>query len=147
MNHAGIFEEFAEALGRAYQMEELNLLSDFWKGTFRILTYLCNHQEEEVYPATLSDALHVSRSRITSSLASLQQKGLIETEGSQKDGRRVIVRLTEAGNAFYERKRRDALQYVQRLTEQLGEENLAELTRLVNLCVDVAKKNSGRRKK
>jgi DNA-binding MarR family transcriptional regulator len=94
-------------------------------------------KDSENNPADLSAKIHVSRSRITSSLESLRKKGYIQTCVSPKDRRRVVVTITKEGERFIEAKQQATKEYLSRLTEGLGTKNTEEFTRLVNLSVDI----------
>lgn len=144
MNDPNLQDAFMTALNRAYQMEDLNMLSDFWQGSLRVLYQIYQHQDTENNPAALSAAIHVSRSRITSALESLKKKGYVQTQGSPIDGRRVIVTLTREGAAYIEAKQQSARKYLGRLLEGLGDKNITEFTRLINISVDIME---GRKKR
>ncbi len=140
-------KEFLQALIRAYKLEDISILSDFLQGTHRILYYIYQNNEAENNPAALSDVLHVSRARITSVLHSLEKKGYLTTRTSVSDRRMVLVNLTKMGRLYMEEKQKKAEGYLAYLIERLGEENMREFTRLINLSVDIMEdKNSSGRK-
>ena len=120
-----------------YNMEALACLVEFLQGEVHILQYLAIHQTDEINPSLLSEAIHVSRPRITTSLATLCKKGLVEMEPSQKDRRRVTVRISPAGLAFINEKRQVVDRYFDILLAGLGEETSLELIRLIQLCTDI----------
>ena len=120
-----------------YNMEALACLLEFLQGEIHILQYLAMHQTEEINPSLLSDVIHVSRPRITTSLATLRKKGLVEMEPSQTDRRRVTVRISPAGLAFIKEKRQVVERYFDILLTGLGEETSLELIRLIQLCTNI----------
>lgn len=120
-----------------YNMEALACLLEFLQGEIHILQYLAMHQTEEINPSLLSDVIHVSRPRITTSLATLRKKGLVEMEPSQTDRRRVTVRISPAGLAFINEKRQVVERYFDILLTGLGEETSLELIRLIQLCTNI----------
>ena len=120
-----------------YNMEALACLLEFLQGEIHILQYLAMHQTEEINPSLLSNVIHVSRPRITTSLATLRKKGLVEMEPSQTDRRRVTVRISPAGLAFINEKRQVVERYFDILLTGLGEETSLELIRLIQLCTNI----------
>lgn len=58
-------------------------------------------------------------------------------EPSQKDRRRVTVRISPAGLAFINEKRQVVDRYFDILLAGLGEETSLELVRLIQLCTDI----------
>ena len=78
-----------------------------------------------------------SRPRITAALAALRRKGLVRTEPSQEDRRRVEVTITPAGMALIGEKLERLNAYFDRLVLGLGAEKTYELIRLIDQCVGI----------
>ena len=59
-------------------------------------------------------------------------------KGSEDDRRRVWVTLTPEGAEFLRRKQQKVEEYFDRLVEGLGEANVLDLIRLIDLSVNIA---------
>ena len=125
--------ELLQSLQKMYDMELVAPLLEFCQGEMRVLLYLDAHPAgaREIYPSDLSDALYVTRQRITTILASLRKKGYIITETSKSDRRK-----TRAGSHYVQEKRALADSYFDLLIQTLGEKDAAELNRLVKRAAE-----------
>lgn len=79
----------------------------------------------------LSRLVHMSTPRIAAVLKSLEKKGMIVRSADKEDKRRVLVTLTEKGEAFCIEARRRALADVTKMLSSLGEEDAAHFVRIV----------------
>jgi DNA-binding MarR family transcriptional regulator len=127
------------ALSKIYDMDCVDVYAEFFQGELHTMLYLSQHTEEEVYPSILSDALHVTRARITSTLSALRKKGLIAMDLCEKDRRRMRVTLTEEGIQLVAQKQDRVLRYLDYWMESLGENNTKEMIRLIHLSADIMK--------
>lgn len=135
-------EQLVNALQTLYDTEAITPLMEFCQGEMRVLFYLLSHKEDKVYPSQLSEALVVTRQRITVILSAMRRKGLILMEVEEQDRRRMSITLTETGQALAEEKRRSAYMYLGQLIFHLGEENSRNLVRLMQLCAQIVKTSS-----
>lgn len=126
-----------EILARMYEMEAFNSLAEFLQGELHVLQYLCRHCDAEINPSLLSDKLHVSRSRITAALSALRRKGFVTMEVSDEDRRRMRVLLTPEGASYLQSKQERVERYFDQLVQGLGEKNTRELTRLIELSIEI----------
>ncbi|MGI6085082.1 MAG: MarR family winged helix-turn-helix transcriptional regulator [Acetivibrionales bacterium] len=131
------------SLSKLYEMKVFNNLAVFLQGEVHILWYLLNNPEKEINPSFLSDMLHVSRSRITAALTSLRKKGYVTMEMSEGDRRRMRVMLTPSGETYIRQKQNIAERYFDLMIEGLGEENVLELNRLIELTMTVMEDKVG----
>lgn len=131
--------QLIDSLQTLYDMEAIAPLMEFCQGEMRVLLYLDAHPLQTVYPSQLSDALVVTRQRITTILSALRRKALIHMEIEQQDRRRMSVQLTREGQLYIAQKRLAADQYMERILLQLGEQNSRDLLRLLRLCSDAVK--------
>ena len=129
--------ELIGALKAVRRLEAFGALEDLLQGEALVLQYLAEHRDRAVYPSELSGALHLSRSRITMALASLQRKGRIVMELSHKDRRRVKVFISDEGLRLAGEKQARMEQYFDRMLTGLGEEDAAALIALIGRCVRV----------
>jgi DNA-binding MarR family transcriptional regulator len=67
---------------------------------YEILVRLSERPERSMRMAQLADALAHSRSRVTHTVARMQNAGLVSRSTSPEDGRGIVCTLTDAGNAL-----------------------------------------------
>lgn len=79
-------------------------IDEFLVGECAVLMYLY-HKEDGEYPSKLSSFLDVSRSRITSVINVLKNKGYVEIKNEKEDRRKVKVFITSEGREYLEHKR------------------------------------------
>jgi len=137
MESKDLKDKLIESLGKIYYMEAFSQLTEFLQGELYVLHFLSENQDREVNPSILSDKLHISRPRITAALSALRKKGYVETEMSEDDRRRILVKLTEEGLIFIEDKQKTVEGYFDLFVEGLGDENASELIRLIELTVEI----------
>lgn len=96
--------------------------------------HLTQDTEEESMGAKITDlskAVQMSRPAISQMLNSLESKGFIERIMAKKDRRVVYVKLTQAGIEELEKNRQEFQNFFDRLVEELGSNDTAELIRLI----------------
>lgn len=128
--------ELLDSLYHILDLEAFATLDDFLQGETLLLRFLVLRQGP-VCPSDLSDQLHLSRSRITAALSALRRKGLVLTEPSQEDRRRVEVTITPEGQAVIGEKVDQLNAYFDRLVNGLGSEETHQLTGLIDRCVKI----------
>ncbi|MBQ9988389.1 MAG: MarR family transcriptional regulator [Clostridia bacterium] len=124
------------SLSRIYTVPCLNAFAEFMQGEVRVLYHLLLNQGSEINPSQLSDALGVSRPRVTSALRSLRNKGFVLMSICEEDRRRMCVSLTEEGRAYIEEKQERLHKYLQELIQGIGEENTERMIDLLHLCAE-----------
>jgi DNA-binding MarR family transcriptional regulator len=67
---------------------------------YEILVRLSERPESSMRMAQLADALAHSRSRVTHTVARMQNAGLVVRSTSPEDGRGIVCTLTDAGHAL-----------------------------------------------
>ena len=137
MDPSMLREELLLSLQEVYQLKAFSALGDLLQGEALILQYLAGHPGDTVYPSALSEALSLSRSRITGALSSLRKKGLVELEHSEEDRRRVQVTVTKAGLSCLGEKLGRLAAYFDRMIAGLGEEETKALISIIRHCVEV----------
>jgi DNA-binding MarR family transcriptional regulator len=80
----------------------------------------------------LSKAVQMSRPAISQMLNSLEKKDFVVRIMAKSDRRVVYVKLTQAGAEELEKNRKQFQEFFDRLVEELGSNDTAELIRLVN---------------
>lgn len=84
----------------------------------------------EVNAGDLSKKLNVSTARIAALLKRMEQNGLITRRASQKDARRIVVKITPAGIALVDEMREQTLQKIEILLDQISSEDLETYIRI-----------------
>lgn len=106
------------------------------KGENFLLSYL-NEQGGRSTPSALRMVLGVSAPRTAAMLRALEEKGMLHRCADSHDRRRVVVQLTETGRASTEQMHTDLHAHVQRVLEQLGEQDSRELIRLLDRITEI----------
>jgi DNA-binding MarR family transcriptional regulator len=127
-------------LSQMYDTVAFTSLAEFLQGELHVMYNLYINRNTEINPSALSESLHVSRSRITAALSNLREKGYITMEISEIDRRRMCVRLTEEGESFIEGKMYNVQKYFDALISGMGEKNINELIRLIELGTEIMDK-------
>ncbi|MGZ4959701.1 MAG: MarR family winged helix-turn-helix transcriptional regulator [Methylomonas sp.] len=90
-------------------------------------------------PKKLGEQTLITKGTLTGVVTRLEDKGLVQRTASKKDGRSQIIRLTEAGQALYERTFEEHLQHINRLFDNYAPDEVAALeTDLIRLYDAVA---------
>lgn len=139
MNPIELRDSFTASLFQMYKMDSTGKLAEYWQGKLSVLMYVYQHNNAKINPSVLSDALHVSRARITTELSALRKKGYIIMEMCEDDRRRMHVILTTDGKRFIKKKQREIEKHFDILINGLGEENVTEFIRLIDLSISVIK--------
>jgi len=75
----------------------------------------------------LGEETLITKGTLTGVICRLEDKGLVHRVASEKDGRSQIIRLTEAGNALFERTFPEHLLFINRLFNDYSPEDIAIL--------------------
>ena len=136
-----IHQELIESLHELQDLEVIESMIAFSQGEVRSLSHLWRAAAEncEVFPADISEALGVSRQRITSILTSLRKKGFVAMTLSESDRRRMRITLTDSGSAYLAERRHRAQTQFGTLTKRLGEHDTRELVRLTRRVTQIMK--------
>jgi DNA-binding MarR family transcriptional regulator len=113
--------------------------SAFLHGEMFILNYLA-HRQEDVLPSELSTAMNTSTARVAMALKSLEQKGFIRRRIDSGDRRKVIVSITEQGNALVICERKDMHDRMVRIIGELGEEDTRDYMRLIDRITEISQR-------
>ena len=101
------------------------------KGENFLLSYLDEHG------GVLREVLGVSAPRTAAMLRALEEKGMLRRCADSYDRRRVVVHLTELGRQTAEQMHTTLCAHVQRVLEQLGEQDSRELIRLLGRITEI----------
>lgn len=126
-----------QSLEKIYYMEAFSKLADFLQGELYLLNFLALNSDEEYGPSELSQMLHISRPRITTTISALKKKKYLNTELDEVDRRRLKVSITDLGREFVEEKQIEVEGNFDGLIEGIGKHDTLELVRIVNLAADI----------
>ncbi len=82
------------------------------------------------YPKDISDGMAVSSARVAAILNHMEEKGWICRETDCNDCRKKLVRLTDAGEEIYLIKKKETLDSVVKILQDLGEKDTTDLLRI-----------------
>lgn len=139
MNKIELRNALLISLQKMYDMDVFASMIEFCQGEMRVLIYLHMNNGTDIYPSDLSDSLCVTRQRITSILSSLRKKGYVSMKMAENDRRRMRVVLTEDGKNWLIKKVKEIEIYYDTLIDGLGENNIQEMTHLMNLSIEQMK--------
>lgn len=94
-------------------------------------------QEEGIYVSQIARMAKVASSQVSRTLKNLENQNLIQRSVDAKDRRNTYVFLTEEGKNTSKRIQLRMDQYVGRVIEAMGEEQVNKLVRLCNQMADV----------
>jgi DNA-binding MarR family transcriptional regulator len=132
-------ERLWKSLLRLYDMEFMRGFEEFCQGELHALQYLDLHRNESVYPSTLSDALGVTRARVTSTLAGLRKKGFVAMDLCEDDRRHISVAITDEGRAFVRSKQAAVFRSFRKWIKGIGDEKTEDMIRLLDLTASIMK--------
>ena len=104
---------------------------------YEILVRLSERPERSMRMAQLADALAHSRSRVTHTVARMQNAGLVSRSTSPEDGRGIVCTLTDAGYALLVEAAHVHVEGVRDyLVDLASTEDFAALGRVMNAVTD-----------
>ena len=81
---------------------------------------LLHNSRQKMTAGELSSRLDMTTSRIAAVLGSLEKKGLLKRENDEIDRRRVLVSLTQAGDALCEKRRQHFMKKIEMMLNMMG---------------------------
>ncbi len=108
------------------------------RGELCLLMYL-KRRSDPVLPSELSEAMSVSTARITRLLNALEERGLIRRSMDLTDRRKIIVRLTEAGEEYLDAVYAHAHKRASAVIEALGAEDTEAFIRIAERIAVVSR--------
>ena len=115
-------EELVRLLDEHPREARDNRFSSSLCGEMAVMRLLHNGTKKKMTAGELSSRLSMTTSRVAAVLGSLQKKGLLERESDEKDRRRVLVSLTEAGDRLCEKRKWHFMNKISQMLSMLGED-------------------------
>lgn len=144
MQQEELVNSFLRRMGHLHYLVTKSPLAEFLQGELRLLSYLVAHsgEGEEVLPGELSTAFSLSTARITAMLNSMEKKGLVSREISQKDRRKINVSLTQEGRQLFEERHRCGIALITSFLDELGERDVREINRILDRILELSNRHA-----
>lgn len=78
----------------------------------------------------------MTRPRVTAVINTLKKKNYVEAKQDEEDRRRLSVKITNQGLDFINSKQKNAIEYFKLFIESVGDENVKDLIRIIELAAD-----------
>lgn len=135
IGNAELTEELVRLLDEYPREARDNRFSSTLRGEMAVMRLLHNSQQK-MTAGELSSRLGMTTSRVAAVLGSLEKKGLLERENDEVDRRRVLVSLTQAGDALCEKRRQHFMKKISMLLSMLGDD-APEFVRLLGRVFEI----------
>lgn len=139
MNSKNLSEEFYGLLAELLNSKGNREVLDSIRGEYGVLRFLA-YVEDGVSAGQLTKHLHVVPGRMTDILKSLEAKKFVLRKRDKDDMRRVHVYITEEGKAEAHKKRETIQKQYEGMYQLLGEQDIRELIRLLNIVLGYSSK-------
>ena len=129
-------EEMARLLDEHPREARDNRFSASMCGEMAVMRLLHSGTSKKMTAGELSSRLSMTTSRIAAVLGSLERKGLLERENDEIDRRRVLVSLTQAGDALCEKRRQHFMKKIGMMLHMMGDD-APEFVRLLRRTFEI----------
>lgn len=130
MDYQQLAREFMEEMNKMRKRKTQKHLSESMQGEHFILFYVSKHQGDAT-PSEISQAMGISTARIAAALNNLENKGLVTRTIDVNDRRRILIRLTDAGQDHVKQHHEMVMGITTKMLEYLGEDDAKELLRII----------------
>mgnify|MGYP002597613456 FL=1 len=142
IGNAELTEELVRLLDEYPREARDNRFSSTLRGEMAVMRLLHNSRQK-MTAGELSSRLDMTTSRIAAVLGSLEKKGLLERENDAVDRRRVLVSLTQAGEALCEKRKAHFKSKIALLLSMLGDD-APEFVRLLGRMFEITSSDAFR---
>ena len=136
IGNAALTKEMIRLLDEHPHAARDNRFSAIMCGEMAVMRLLHSGAKQKMTAGELSSRLGMTTSRVAAVLGSLEKKGLLERENDEVDRRRVLVSLTQAGNALCEKRRQHFMKKISMLLSMLGDD-APEFVRLLGRVFEI----------
>ncbi|MFP3155556.1 MarR family transcriptional regulator [Lachnospiraceae bacterium ZAX-1] len=121
---------------------KLSSMMELSQGEFFTLQIIAKHMiehpnEKGIYVSKLAKQLHIASSAVSRMLKNLEEKGMIDRAVDRTDRRNTNVFLTENGQKHCEKVMLVFEEYMSRVIEQMGENEVRQMISLCNKMTDI----------
>jgi len=136
IGNAALTKEMIRLLDEHPRAARDNRFSAIMCGEMAVMRLLHSGAKQKMTAGELSSRLGMTTSRVAAVLGSLEKKGLLERENDEVDRRRVLVSLTQAGDALCEKRRQHFMKKILMLLSMLGDD-APEFVRLLGRVFEI----------
>ena len=136
IGNAALTKEMIRLLDEHPRAARDNRFSAIMCGEMAVMWLLHSGAKQKMTAGELSSRLGMTTSRVAAVLGSLEKKGLLERENDEVDRRRVLVSLTQAGDALCEKRRQHFMKKILMLLSMLGDD-APEFVRLLGRVFEI----------
>ena len=115
-------------------------------GEFFLLNVLKSNSESEcIGVMKLAEDMGISGPAVSRTLGNLEKRGLINRNIDTENRRNIIVSISDDGEKVLKQAHRAVELFMENVIEQMGEENVREMSRLMKtMCETIETKTKGR---
>lgn len=149
LDYENIVHELMHTVGRINRTcakKDIKHMNIVLRGEMHIMMMLWE-SGSTLNPGDISRKLNVSTARTAAALKGLEKKGLVERRAEESDKRKSVVSLTEKGMKLISERSREVIDHNTRLLQYLGDEDSAELVRIVRRIAEFEEKSSAEKAK
>ena len=106
------------------------------------ILHFISHKKAAVLPSELSVATKTSSARVAMALKNLESKGYVERNIDKTDRRKVLVTITDKGIEEVNQQHERIRLIMERLVNELGEEDVREYTRILDRVIEISQSMS-----
>jgi len=130
VDYEKLAQEFMELMNQMRKRKTQKHLNDSMQGEHFILFYVSHHQGDSI-PSEISNEMGISTARIAAALNNLESKGMITRTIDVTDRRRILIKLTDAGQKHVEEHYKMIMGITTKMLKYLGEDDAKELVRIM----------------
>ena len=128
-------EEFVAMHANTPRLRTTKEIEEFSRGEIQAMDYISN-SSGDVHPGDITRALMVTTARTAAMLKALERRDMVVRETDPYDSRQVIVKLTDKGKYFVDRRREEVIARTVKMFEYLGEEDAKAFVRIQKKLID-----------
>lgn len=112
------------------------VFSGLSRGELFILNFLYS-RGDKVRPGKISKAMYTSTARTAAALGNMERKGWVRRKPDVDNHRQTLVYLTASGRKYIEAMRREVLEGVLDILDELGETDTKEYLRIMERMLEI----------
>jgi MarR family transcriptional regulator, organic hydroperoxide resistance regulator len=130
VDYTKLAQDFMEVMNQLRKRKTQKHLNDSMQGEHFILFYVSHHQGDSI-PSEISNEMGISTARIAAALNNLESKGMITRTIDVTDRRRILIKLTDAGQKHVEQHHKMIMEITTNMLKYLGEDDAKDLIRIM----------------
>lgn len=130
MDYGKLATELLSNMVAVQRLKSQKNINEALHGELFALSYIAS-QGEHVNPSEISGNMNVSKARITTTLNSLEKKGLITRQIDTSNRSRILVGITGKGKDLAEEHQKTVLEMVTKMLKLLGKQDAKDYVRIM----------------